>query len=187
MTSSPHDYETWSEFRYQIRRYLSTAEAAARELGLEPQQHQLLLAIRGFPEGRTPTISDLAERLQLRHHSTVELVDRMEQGGLVSRRPTGRGRSVAVELTATGRRRLDAVLRRLRPELETTATQLIDALSRLVAGADTRRRSPEPSIGPRNPRRVSGARSTMERIEARGARARTASPSRRKSAEPGPS
>lgn len=131
-----HDYETWSEFRYQIRRYLSTADSAARAKGLEPQQHQLMLAVRGFPGGRAPTIGDLAERLSLRHHSTVELVDRMEQGGLVRRRPTGMGRSVAVELTAAGKRRLDAVSRTLEPDLVSAAKQLIDALSRLVDGAE---------------------------------------------------
>jgi len=132
MTSSPPDYETWAEFRYQIRRFLRTAEANAREIGLAPQQHQLLLAVRGFPGGKTPTIGDLAERLQLRHHSTVELVDRMEEGGLVLRRPTMSGREVAVLLTPRGRQLLAAVTRRMRPELDEAGSRLIAALSRLV-------------------------------------------------------
>jgi len=126
------DYETWSEFRYQIRRYLRTAEAAARDYGLEPQQHQLLLAVRGYPRNEAPTIGDLAERLQLRHHSTVELVNRMEQASLVRRQPTGVGRAVLVKLTAQGRRALDAVSDRLRPELGEAGQELIGSLSKLL-------------------------------------------------------
>ena len=130
-TTTRSDYQTWAEFRYQIRRYLHTAEDAARDVGLEPQQHQMLLAVCGFPGGTAPTISDLAERMQLRHNSVVELVDRMEHNGLVSRHPTGVGRAVAVKVTPPGRRALDAASRRLRPHLDATALQLIDALSQL--------------------------------------------------------
>ena len=143
--SSEYDFVTWSEFRYQIRRYIRTAEAAAREAGLEPQQHQLLLAVRGYPGPGKPTISDLAARLQIRHHSTVELLNRMEEHDLIQRRPTGVGRSVVVQLTPRGRRALDNVSRRLRPELDETAAQLIEALTRLLPARGATARAPEAS------------------------------------------
>jgi len=71
------DYRGLGEFRYQIRRFLRFSEQVAREAGIEPQQHQLLLAIKGLPEGVVASISILAERLQIQHHSAVELVDRL--------------------------------------------------------------------------------------------------------------
>lgn len=84
---SPSQYQALSEFRYQIRKFLHFSENAARAAGLEPQQHQLLLAVKGFAgEGGGPTIGYLAERLQLRHHSMVELIDRMEGRLMVYRR-----------------------------------------------------------------------------------------------------
>src|SRR5262245_38534659 len=76
------EYRALAEFRYLVRRFLAFSEAAARAAGLRPQQHQLLLAVKGLPAGMKPTIRVLAERLQLRHHSTVELADRMEEQGL---------------------------------------------------------------------------------------------------------
>lgn len=83
---SQADYETLSEFRYLIRCFLEFSENAARISGLTPRQHQALLAIKGFPLGRGVAIGDLAERLRIRHHSAVELVDRLSEAGLVSRR-----------------------------------------------------------------------------------------------------
>ena len=68
------DYRALAEFRYQIRRFLHFSERAARRAGLEPQQHQALLALKGLPDGRSATIGELAERLQIAHHSAVELV-----------------------------------------------------------------------------------------------------------------
>jgi len=78
------EYQALAEFRYQLRLFLRFSEQVTRENGLEPQQHQLLLALKGFPEGRSATIGDLAERLQLRHHSTVELIDRLVERGLIA-------------------------------------------------------------------------------------------------------
>ncbi len=66
-----------AELRYQIRRFMRFSENAAQQAGMEPQQHQLLLALKGLPRGMKPTINALAERLQLQHHSTVGLVDRL--------------------------------------------------------------------------------------------------------------
>jgi DNA-binding MarR family transcriptional regulator len=82
---SDADYRVLARFRFALRVFLRFSENAARGAGVTPKQHQLLLVIRGFPDGQ-PTISDVAEWLQLRHHSTVELVDRAVEAGLISRR-----------------------------------------------------------------------------------------------------
>ena len=71
------DFKAMAELRYQIRRFLRFSENAAREAGIEPQQHQLLLTVRGLPDNLKPTVGVLAERMQLQHHSTVELIDRL--------------------------------------------------------------------------------------------------------------
>jgi DNA-binding MarR family transcriptional regulator len=84
---SQADYEALSEFRYLIRRFLEFSENAARAVGLAPAQHQALLAIKGSPGGLPVTIGDLAERLRIRHHSAVELVDRLSAAELVVRAP----------------------------------------------------------------------------------------------------
>ncbi|WP_315920067.1 helix-turn-helix domain-containing protein [Mesorhizobium sp. SP-1A] len=80
------DYQALSEFRYLIRRFLEFSQNAARTVGLQPRQHQALLAIKGYPGGGPVAIGDLAERLRIRHHSAVELVDRLCEAGLVERR-----------------------------------------------------------------------------------------------------
>jgi DNA-binding MarR family transcriptional regulator len=77
---------TLAEFRYELRRFLLFSESAALEAGLQPQQHQLLLQVAGAPEHTAVTISYAAERLALKHNSTVELVDRSEREGLLERR-----------------------------------------------------------------------------------------------------
>ena len=79
------DYESLAELRYQIRRFLHFSEQAAREAGLEPRQHQLMLALKGLPPRTRPRIGELAERLQIQHHSAVELVNRLTAGGYVRR------------------------------------------------------------------------------------------------------
>src|SRR3989440_5582493 len=79
------EYQALAEFRYQLRRFLRFSEQAAREVGLEPQQHQLLLTIKGLPADRTASVGELAERLQIQHHSTVELINRMVERGLLER------------------------------------------------------------------------------------------------------
>lgn len=82
---SPADYQALAEFRYQIRRFLEFSEEAARKVGLTPRQHQALLAIKGFPSGAAMAVGDLAARLGIRHHSAVELADRLAEAGLVAR------------------------------------------------------------------------------------------------------
>lgn len=82
---SREDYRALSEFRYLLRRFLEFSQQAARGVGLQPRQHQAILAIKGFPEDRPVTIGDLAERLRILHHSAVELVDRLSEAELVVR------------------------------------------------------------------------------------------------------
>src|SRR5579863_3798700 len=77
---------TLADFRFELRRFLHFSETAAIEAGLQPQQHQLLLQVAGAPEGTVVTIAYVAARLGLKHNSTVELVDRSEREGLLTRR-----------------------------------------------------------------------------------------------------
>ncbi|HEY4397997.1 MAG TPA: MarR family transcriptional regulator [Acidimicrobiia bacterium] len=120
------DYQRLLEFRTGLRRFLRWSEEQAQAAGVSPAQHQLLLAIRGHPDRRGPTIGDVADSLLLRHHSAGELVDRAEDAGLVRRRQDRNDhRIVRLELTAGGAdtlRRLTAVmleeLARLSPRLE---------------------------------------------------------------------
>jgi DNA-binding MarR family transcriptional regulator len=112
------EYEAIAAFRYAIRRYLRFSEQAARAAGITPQQHQLLLAIKGFPNRERATISELADRLQMRQHSMVGLVDRTEAQGLV-RREHGvvDRRQVFVSLTADGEQKLRHLVSQHRREL----------------------------------------------------------------------
>ena len=130
---SPHDYRALADFRYQLRRFLSFSNEAARAAGLEPRQHQLLLAVKGMPEGVEATVGTIAERLQIQHHSTVELVDRMENRGLVRRlRSADDRRRVLVSLTARG----EALLARLsavhRAEVRSVRPRLLRAVESIV-------------------------------------------------------
>ncbi|WP_171903300.1 helix-turn-helix domain-containing protein [Mesorhizobium sp. SEMIA 3007] len=79
------DYQRLSEFRYLIRRFLEFSQLQAEDAGLTPRQHQALLAIKGYPGGGPVTVGDLAERLRIRHHSAVELINRLSDAGLVVR------------------------------------------------------------------------------------------------------
>lgn len=128
---SDADYRALSEFRYRIRSFLHFSERAARAGGVEPAQHQLLLAVRGLPHGGRATIGAVAERLKVRHHSAVELVDRLEVRGLVERRrdPEDR-RQVLVRLTPAG----EAILRQLSLHHLRELRSEAPALVRLLAG-----------------------------------------------------
>jgi DNA-binding MarR family transcriptional regulator len=130
------EYQSLAEFRYQIRRYLTNAEQDARGAGLEPQQYQLLLALRGLPTVREPSIQTLAERLQVRHHSAVELADRLEEHGLIRRqRSKSDRRHVLLSLTQRGGRVLDRLARLRIDDLRNTAPALVQALSAVIASA----------------------------------------------------
>jgi DNA-binding MarR family transcriptional regulator len=130
---SVDDYRALAEFRYQLHLYLALSDQAARSAGLHPGQYRFLLTLKGLPDGTEPTISNLAERLGLRHHSTVELIDRLEEGGLIYRERSERHRSfVFVRLTPKG----DNVLRRLvasrKAELQKAGPLLVKALNTLT-------------------------------------------------------
>ena len=123
------DYRALAEFRHQIRKFLCFSEAQARAHGLEPQQHQLLLAVQGIPQGKKPTIGELAARLRLKHHSTVELVNRLEALGAVVRTRNERDRrQVIVQLTPSGASLLRKLSLAHRNELETSGPELARAL-----------------------------------------------------------
>ena len=102
---SDHDYRAIAAFRARLREFLRFSEEAARSAGISPQQHQLLLAVRGYDGPGNPSIGELAEALQIRHHSCVGLVDRMEGMDLVQRFPSpDDARKVLVRLTPGGQR-----------------------------------------------------------------------------------
>jgi DNA-binding MarR family transcriptional regulator len=130
---SSDEYRALAEFRHQVRRFLAFSEDQSRLLGMEPQQHQLLLAIKGLPESAKASIGQLADRLQLKHHSTVELVNRLEKQGYVVRELSPKDRrQVIVRLTSSGA----SVLRQLslahHQELETAGPRLAKALSAIA-------------------------------------------------------
>lgn len=130
---SSGEYQALAEFRYQIRRFLHFSEQAARAAGIEPQQHQLLLALKGLPDGRQATIGDLAERVQLQHHSTVELVNRLVERGFVQRcRDEEDLRRVLVSITSKGEEILRELSFEHRAELLTSGPALAKALNTLL-------------------------------------------------------
>ena len=120
------DYRRLLMFRTGLRRFERWSQERASEVDLTAAQHQLMLAVRGHPDDRGPTIGDVAEYLQLRHHSVVGLVDRAETAGLVLRvGDTSDARVVRLALTPTAQRRLVSLaaahleeLSRLVPELQ---------------------------------------------------------------------
>lgn len=128
------DHRALAEFRYQIRRFMAFSERAARDAGIEPQQHQLLLALTGLPDGAAPTIGELAERLQIQHHSTVELVSRLARRDLVrrTRNPADR-RQVFVEMTDEGREIMSRLSAVHLEELHRVGPELARALNAIVA------------------------------------------------------
>ena len=126
-------YRQLAEFRYRIRQFLHFSEEAARSSGIEPQQHQLLLAIKGLPEGVRPTVTALSTRLSLRHHSTVELINRLVERGALVRRPSEEDRrEVLVELTPHGERLLRSLALLHWQELQNFGPALSEALHAIV-------------------------------------------------------
>jgi len=139
------DYRLLAAFRYEMRKFLAFSERAAREAGIEPQQHQFLLALRGLPEGTRPTVGAVAERLCVQHHTAVALVDKLEERSLLlRRRSTTDKREVLLSLTPEG----ETILRNLsalhRQQLAEVGPDLVEALQSLVSverPKDNRRKS----------------------------------------------
>ena len=112
-------YEALADFRYALRRFFAFSEQAAGDAGLTPQQYQALLAIKGARERSDLSIGEIAERLMIRHHSAVELVDRLEKGGLVVRlKDKDDARRVAVRLSPKAERLMDGLAATHLRELE---------------------------------------------------------------------
>ena len=144
------EYTALAEFRYQIRKYLRFMEEEARAAGQNPQQYQLVLAIRGLPKDVSPTIGALAKRMQLNHNSMVELVDRCERRGLLRRSRSGRDRrQVELEITAEGEGFLRTLASAGREELRRTGPILAQAIQHLIT-QDASRAKPR-SSGSRKP------------------------------------
>lgn len=129
---SRHDYEVLARFRFLLRTFLTFSEAAARQAGLTPQQHQALLAICGCPGGAGCGVGDLARFLGIRHHSAVGLADRLVKAGLLRRKadPVD-GRRVMLTLTTRASRSLAALSAIHRDELRRLSADLKPLLDRV--------------------------------------------------------
>jgi len=128
------EYEALAAFRHVLTRFLAFSQAAARAVGLTPRQHQALLAVRGAPGARRLTIGDLAERLAIRHHSAVGLVDRLVSQGLLERqRALADRRRVHLAITPEGRRHLARLTAVHREELRRVGPRIGALLRRLRA------------------------------------------------------
>ena len=127
------EYRALAELRYRIRLFLREGDAKARATGLEPQQYLLLLALRGLPDGADATIRTLAERLVLKHHSVVELVDRLVAHGYVRRmRSRDDRRKVLVSLSPRGAKVVERVARDRISELRASGVKLVTAIEALL-------------------------------------------------------
>jgi DNA-binding MarR family transcriptional regulator len=127
------DYQALAEFRYQIRRFLHFSEQVVKDAGLKRGQYQLMLAIKGMPAGVRPRIRELADRMQIRHHSAVELVNRLEAGGYVHRtRARDDRREVLLALTSKGERVLRELAMHHQDELRSSGPALVGALRRIM-------------------------------------------------------
>jgi DNA-binding MarR family transcriptional regulator len=133
MRIATSDYRALAALRYRIRLFLSEGDAAARREGLEPQQYLLLLAVRGLPEGAKATIQVLAQRLMLKHNSTVELIDRLETHGYLRRSQSREDRRcILVKLLPRGKQLVERVARERLTELRGGGEALSDALDTLL-------------------------------------------------------
>ncbi|MFZ0417274.1 MAG: MarR family winged helix-turn-helix transcriptional regulator [Candidatus Sulfotelmatobacter sp.] len=127
------DYQALAEFRYQIRRFLHFSEQVVKRAGLERGQYQLMLAIKGMPAGVRPRIRELANRMEIRHHSAVELVNRLEAGGFVDRtRAQDDRREVLLALTPKGEQVLAELALHHHDELRSAGPELVAALRRVM-------------------------------------------------------
>jgi DNA-binding MarR family transcriptional regulator len=127
------DYQALAEFRYCIRRFLHFSEQVIKQAGLERGQYQLMLAIKGIPAGVRPRIGELAQRMQIRHNSAVELVNRLEARGFVHRtRAQDDRREVLLALTPKGEKVLGELALHHHDELRSAGPELVAALRRIM-------------------------------------------------------
>jgi len=132
------DYQSLAELRHQIRRFLHFSEQAVRKVGLEPRQHQLMLALKALPKDVRPRIGELAERLLIQHHSAVELVNRLATRGYIRRnRGDADRREVLLSLTLKGEKVLRELSLHHRAELRKRGPALVAALKRAMQTAST--------------------------------------------------
>jgi DNA-binding MarR family transcriptional regulator len=144
-------YQALAALRCEIRRFLNFSERAARAAGIEPQQHQALLAIKGLPSERKATIGSLAEQMQIQHHSAVELTMRLERNRLVRRsRNHADRRQVLLKLTPRGERLLRRLSATHRAELSTAGPKLLRALEAAMQRARNSRGRRSRKSGRRN-------------------------------------
>lgn len=130
-------YRRLAALRYEIRRFLAFSEHAARDAGIEPQQHQLLLALRGLPKQARPTIGTVAERLCVQHHTAVALADKLERRGFIRReRSCQDRREVLLQLTPDGAAILGQLSALHQEQLRVVAPALVTALQQLVDRAE---------------------------------------------------
>lgn len=136
MQLTTREFQTLAEFRYQIRLFLRFSEDQARASGIKPQQHQLLLVIKGLPNDVKPTIGELASRMLIRHHSTVELVNRLSDHGAVKRVPAESDhREVLVQLTKKGESLLHSLSVAHHQELQDRGPELMKSLRKVLGRA----------------------------------------------------
>lgn len=140
------EYRALAELRYRIRKFVGEGDAVARAAGLEPQQYLLLLAIRGLPDNVEATIRALADRLALKHHSAVELIDRLESHGYVRRsRSRDDRRRVLVTLLPRGEKLLEQVAQDRIGELRASGAALVAAISALLENRGSARKENQPA------------------------------------------
>jgi DNA-binding MarR family transcriptional regulator len=140
-----NDYRSLAEFRYRIRLFLAESDETARLAGLEPEQFQFLLAVRGMPRGNAVTIQHLAARLLVKHNTAVERIDRLARMGLLRRlHSQSDHRVVFVELSARGKRMVEKLSRQRVQELRRSGPELISALKKVIVAAAHKRTQRRP-------------------------------------------
>jgi DNA-binding MarR family transcriptional regulator len=128
------DYRALAEFRYRIRRFLAASGRAAHSAGLEPEQFQMLLAVKGMPLGGEASIQAVAERLHVNHNTAVERIDRLARMRLLRRVHSHMDRRVVlVELTSRGSRVLERLAQKRMAEIRTNGVELIESLTQVIA------------------------------------------------------
>ncbi len=159
------DYQALAEFRHQIRKFLHFSEQAVQAAGLERGQYQLMLTIKGMPAGVRPRIRELANRMQIQHHSAVELVNRLEGGGYVHReRAQHDRREVLLALTQKGERVLEELALHHHEELQNAAPALVLALRKVMRSESDRVRKVRNATRPRNERRSTSRKDSYAQV-----------------------